>query len=841
MSKESSYIFGQSDGIPSPFKDNYFNINEYHNNYTSYLSDNIKFPSITFCRDLQDVHYYNTKDIVAKYHITEKDLEPDEDDYDLYTYVDTFNKILFYKNLYGIYPSWMNNSPFNSDINKLKQWTIVCSDFYGGWVERYKYLKETFEFNDQEYYLWEYVPENSSASYPSCIKYILTDTLNFEGKSLEDNIDNNYNPIKYILDEDLAIYDAINMPYKVLIKVRKEFHLNKYLYLDVFRESICEGDFDGDYEAFKTDTLNNLSRCNKYKYLYETIEFNNKIYYLWEFLTTDNDIIYNNNINRYYMKFDSPYYLLTDSLDLYKKSLEYNINNTNEGYELLFMNIDNEIYGQPVVPNNVDNYHNRQNSYIISFKEESKYLYIDNFNDDDVNMYDDYPGDIISFETQYIGNNNIDKCNIFKYTNETFEYNNNEYYLYEMFYPYNENDYYTLYILTNTLVFNGLTLEDNIEDNQGWPSNLHWMYMNLDNDEIGEYELSQSYNKCLVATRSNCKYIKLNKGQNSIYGYIKINNNIYTNSHRGIIIKDGKSSFYKPGFYEVKYNLNEFSNIGINMFKDISNLFSIKIPDNITTIGNSAFQNCTNLRYVHLSKNLTTFGTNIFSGCTNLPIKGYIRYAGSLAHNVTSTSRTTYTVKKGTQYLYTSLFDHCTNATTIELPDGITYIGEKCFYYCNKLNKIRIPYGVKSLGIYTFSNTKLTSVGPLGSNAACELPTSIESLEIAVFQFDRNITTVEFPEGLKTIGNYCLDGCNNITSVILPSTLTNIGQYVFKNCSKLESITFRSMKCPTFAASNALSGIKTGGTLYAPIGGTGYNTLLNQGWFGQYNWTLEYI
>lgn len=62
--------------------------------------------------------------------------------------------------------------------------------------------------------------------------------------------------------------------------------------------------------------------------------------------------------------------------------------------------------------------------------------------------------------------------------------------------------------------------------------------------------------------------------------------------------------------------------------------------------------------------------------------------------------------------------------------------------------------------------------------------------------------------------------------------------YVFTNCSSLTSITSNATTAPSIQSSTFQS-IKTGGTLYVPIGSSGYDTWMGTGnyYLGKYNWT----
>ena len=51
------------------------------------------------------------------------------------------------------------------------------------------------------------------------------------------------------------------------------------------------------------------------------------------------------------------------------------------------------------------------------------------------------------------------------------------------------------------------------------------------------------------------------------------------------------------------------------------------------------------------------------------------------------------------------------------------------------------------------------------------------------------VTSVNIPNGVTSIGENAFSGCTNLTSVNIPDSVTNIQRKAFQNCSSLESIT----------------------------------------------------
>ena len=88
------------------------------------------------------------------------------------------------------------------------------------------------------------------------------------------------------------------------------------------------------------------------------------------------------------------------------------------------------------------------------------------------------------------------------------------------------------------------------------------------------------------------------------------------------------------------------------------------------------------------------------------------------------------------------------------IPKGITSIGNERFYKCSSLTTIQFLSTLITIGSYSFSNTKLT--------------------------------TIIIPEGITSIGDGCFNLCSTLTNISLPSTLINIGKYAFSSLSRVK-------------------------------------------------------
>ncbi len=152
-------------------------------------------------------------------------------------------------------------------------------------------------------------------------------------------------------------------------------------------------------------------------------------------------------------------------------------------------------------------------------------------------------------------------------------------------------------------------------------------------------------------------------------------------------------------------------------------------------------------------------------------------------------------------------FSSCSSLISVTIPNGVTSIGNDAFYICSKLTSITIPDSVTSIGTYAFYQCL-------------------------------SLTSCTIGSGVTSIGNYAFNSCRSLTSIDIPNSVTSIGNNAFEDCFSLACITSNAATAPTIKSST-FEGIKTNGTLYVPIGSTGYNTWMGTRsyYLGYYSWT----
>ena len=182
-------------------------------------------------------------------------------------------------------------------------------------------------------------------------------------------------------------------------------------------------------------------------------------------------------------------------------------------------------------------------------------------------------------------------------------------------------------------------------------------------------------------------------------------------------------------------------------------------------------------------------------------------------------------------YYYTSndvigsyAFKGCNRLTSLTLPDGITSIGYYAFYDCRGLTSLTLPVGITEIGDRAFDGCSgLKEVRfCINDNLDTYLTKGHPYIDvdcgIKYYINDKEITSIEIPSNVTTLGNYVFQGCSGLTSLTLPAGITEIGSSAFNGCSRLTSIYLNAEKVPEIG-SNVFEGCDAKKcTLYVPMG-----------------------
>ena len=140
-------------------------------------------------------------------------------------------------------------------------------------------------------------------------------------------------------------------------------------------------------------------------------------------------------------------------------------------------------------------------------------------------------------------------------------------------------------------------------------------------------------------------------------------------------------------------------------------------------------------------------------------------------------------------------FYGCSGLTSLTLPAGITEIDDCAFYDCSGLTSLTLPAGITEIskgafwGCSGLKEVRFCINDNLDTYLIKGHPYIDVDCGIKYYINDKEITSIEIPSNVTTLGNYVFQGCRGLTSLTLPAGITSIGWNAFYGCSGLTSLT----------------------------------------------------
>lgn len=172
-------------------------------------------------------------------------------------------------------------------------------------------------------------------------------------------------------------------------------------------------------------------------------------------------------------------------------------------------------------------------------------------------------------------------------------------------------------------------------------------------------------------------------------------------------------------------------------------LFTIDIPNSVTSIGDECFKQCTNLRTAFIGNNVKSIDQEAFSGCVNLK----------------------------------ELF----------IGNSVETIGNSAFYGLNQIETINIPDSVKRIEAEAFTMSEDGYMG--GFLTKVTGMKNVEVLSYKAFKDQKGLTSISLSDKLKNIGEQCLANTGIESLTLYYNNNLNIHPTAFDGCDKLDSVT----------------------------------------------------
>lgn len=247
-------------------------------------------------------------------------------------------------------------------------------------------------------------------------------------------------------------------------------------------------------------------------------------------------------------------------------------------------------------------------------------------------------------------------------------------------------------------------------------------------------------------------------------------------------------------------------------FYNCNNISSIIIPKSVKSIGPSAFytNNIKKLQELDIGgSSLTSVGTNAFGVSCNITelTVGNIAAISNTYLNGTyvSTTLKKLVIDDTCSALLSDSFKNWSTITSLTLGKNIQSIGSGAFFrLSNQVDPITIPKSVSSIGASAFFDNY--NLSTLTYEAGCQ----ISSIPAAAFSYCKNLTAINFPENVQSLGISAYCNCSVVTSLHIPSSITSVGNYCFQN-NKFQSISaynnFSKISSIVTAAKSTLTGL----------------------------------
>ena len=302
-------------------------------------------------------------------------------------------------------------------------------------------------------------------------------------------------------------------------------------------------------------------------------------------------------------------------------------------------------------------------------------------------------------------------------------------------------------------------------------------------------------------------------------------------------------------------DLRNAETIGDDAFCGCSSLQSVDLR-NVETIASGAFYGCSSLQNVELEK-VKTIGSDAFSYCGSVKTPMSINFVAECSYGEEILDQSTIeTLTIPTDFVA----DVAYNIETLGRPykiqklivrpvgDGVMVDHETAYRGLgDSVIEAEFEEGVVHIGAYLLSTYSYGT--PTVQRVT--LPSSLQSVGECAFSGQEKLTTIEFPEGLKhigdqafyaclglqdvnlknvksigsaffecsnlqnvesknleTIGDDAFSGCSSLQSVDLRNAET-IGDYAFSGCSSLQSVDLRNVETIAIGAFSGCSSLQS--------------------------------
>ena len=150
-------------------------------------------------------------------------------------------------------------------------------------------------------------------------------------------------------------------------------------------------------------------------------------------------------------------------------------------------------------------------------------------------------------------------------------------------------------------------------------------------------------------------------------------------------------------------------------------------------------------------------------------------------YSILSTQERTCRVTQGVPQCYTGVVRIPERVSFNSVEFQVVGIEENAFRMCFNLTSVEIPETVTTIGNNAFSGCR--------SLKSITIPSGVSMINSNAFDSCSSLTSITIPDGVTRIEQYAFYNCTNLTSMTIPDNVTSIGMAAFWGCTGLTSVT----------------------------------------------------
>ncbi len=271
------------------------------------------------------------------------------------------------------------------------------------------------------------------------------------------------------------------------------------------------------------------------------------------------------------------------------------------------------------------------------------------------------------------------------------------------------------------------------------------------------------------------------------------------------IVAGGDYYMYDYTSYEEFYTVND--EFGQYVFFNCPVLKYITLPSTLKKIGVSAFSSCPNLHKITVPES----NENFYSDSGVL----FSKADNKLIKYPQARNLRYYSVPAGIKVIGYDSMSNVLDLEIISLPEGLETIERMAFCFDKNITSIDIPSTVTSIGVSSFNYCSgLEAINVVDGN------TVYASVDGVLYSKDMGTLvrcpinksgSYNVPEGVTKLEEYAFSFCTKITSVSLPETITTLSDWSFDGCANMENVnipaTINYMGAGTFSDCRKLTSV----------------------------------